>query len=872
MRIAKLSIKDLASRRTRAVLTVAAVALAVSLVVAMTGGLAALKQASYRLMTRYFGATDVVVSGEASGSFPEAIAERLRDEPGVRHAFERRSFYATPVGPDGAPRDQRTVRVVGVSGGELRLGRVGPVEQGKWFAGEAAAAVVEQRVAERYALAVGSVLRLSGEAGERTFEVVGITAKPSVIQVRKSTVYLPLETAQKLAGETDRITEVRVELERGVDPSAFVERARRRLGADVALKTKERQRRIIDRNLELVELLTYLGGTVAMLAGLFIVFSTLSMGVAERQRTLGMLRALGAYRGQVAAMVLGQAAILGGVGVGLGVLLGWGWVETLAAAYPDLFVAGAVVSARGALFGGVGMFVCSLLAAALPAWSAGRTDPLAAMAPLGRPPSTRVPLFAAAGGLLLIAVDPALVFSPGLGKATRMALHFAVGLPSLVVGLFLVAPLLVTGLERALARPLAAVLRCNPALLRRQVSNGPWRAAGTAAALMVGLATLVVLQVRGRTALTGWELPKRFPDVLAYAPFGLSPDEAGRLGRIEGVERGEVLPVAKVRPELGSSFFQLGGLVASPEATVFFGVDPEKAFAAAGDDGGMVELEFVEGSIESAVRRLKRGRFVVVSEAFKEAEGLGVGDTIAFQREDGDKVTYEIAGVYRPVGVASLARLFQIRTEFQKWTAGSVVGSLENARRDFGVESIQIFAMNTEAGVSVETLRKRIQKAFAPGMLLVADARKLKRQLDASMRHLVNLLSTVAYAALAIAALGVANTLMANIRSRQWQLGILRSVGLTRWGLVRLTFAEAVVLAGAACVLGLAGGTIMTVDAAELAKDLVGYAAPTEIPFVPIAVGVAATVGVAVIASLGPAAHVARRDTLELLQAGRGAA
>ena len=44
-------------------------------------------------------------------------------------------------------------------------------------------------------------------------------------------------------------------------------------------------------------MLSYLGGTVSMLAATFIVFSALAMGVSERQRTLAMMRAVGAFRG-----------------------------------------------------------------------------------------------------------------------------------------------------------------------------------------------------------------------------------------------------------------------------------------------------------------------------------------------------------------------------------------------------------------------------------------------------------------------------------------------------------------------------------------------------------------------------------------------
>ena len=62
-----------------------------------------------------------------------------------------------------------------------------------------------------------------------------------------------------------------------------------------------------------MELLSYLGGAVSMLAATFIVFSALSMGVTERQRTLAMLRAVGATRGQVGSLVVVEGLILAGV-------------------------------------------------------------------------------------------------------------------------------------------------------------------------------------------------------------------------------------------------------------------------------------------------------------------------------------------------------------------------------------------------------------------------------------------------------------------------------------------------------------------------------------------------------------------------------
>ena len=70
---------------------------------------------------------------------------------------------------------------------------------------------------------------------------------------------------------------------------------------------------------------TSLIAAIALFAGAFLVFNTLSMTVVEQVREVGLLRAAGATRRQVIRFMLSQAAAIGVlgslVGVGLGALL-----------------------------------------------------------------------------------------------------------------------------------------------------------------------------------------------------------------------------------------------------------------------------------------------------------------------------------------------------------------------------------------------------------------------------------------------------------------------------------------------------------------------------------------------------------------------
>src|SRR5436305_5188675 len=115
---------------------------------------------------------------------------------------------------------------------------------------------------------------------------------------------------------------------------------------------------------------------------------------------------------------------------------------------------------------------------------------------------------------------------------------------------------------------------------------------------------------------------------------------------------------------------------------------------------------------------------------------------------------------------------------------------------------------------------------------------------------MLSMLSIVAYASIAVGALGVTNTIMASVRSRRWQFGILRSIGVTRSQLMRLVLGEAILLGLVGCALGLAAGFLMSVDANGLSGYILGYVVPMAPPWKIISIGTMIVLGTAVLASL----------------------
>jgi putative ABC transport system permease protein len=232
---------------------------------------------------------------------------------------------------------------------------------------------------------------------------------------------------------------------------------------------------------------------------------------------------------------------------------------------------------------------------------------------------------------------------------------------------------------------------------------------------------------------------------------------------------------------------------------------------------------------------------------------------------------FTICGIVWSPGIDVMVNMFDVGRMFDERTAASVFGSVSDAKKYFGKDRVYLFAANL-AGIEREELLKKAKQKLGERGWKAGDVRKIKFEIERGFHRLLMLLSTIAFAAMAVAALGVANTVMASVRSRQWQFGILRSIGVTRGQLLRLVLAEALLLGLVGCGLGLAAGFVMSLNAVGLSHYLLGFVMELTPPWGIISIGAGLVMAVSLLASLWPATHVARSEPLSLLQSGRAAA
>jgi putative ABC transport system permease protein len=910
MVLLRLAISNFLVRKVRTALTIGAIALSVSLVVAVTSGYKSIEGSVLRFLNQYMGAADAyIASGDLSSPVPESLVGQLAADPDVRQVVGRlESSRELPRAPDQIkpsqhpdrqlsgmpPPDKINVGVVGIRKPQDTTTDSLTLIAGKWFdTARGNVAVIDQIARERLGVGVGDTVTLPGIKSNLTLQVIGIVHKPTFIAQRAPTMYIPLETMQHFTVQDNppQVSRINIDLRASANYDAFKARWTARLAVQNKLRLHMRRDNASDLQSKLqgVHLLSYLGGAVSMLTAMFIVFSALSMGVTERQRTLAMLRAVGAERSQVFGLVILEGLILALAGIAVGVPLGMLWMKLLYWKFPEMFAAGAIFSHGGMIFAAGGSIVTALAASLLPGWWASRVSPLDAMN-VWSPRSSGPPWRWAVLGLVLISIDPFLFFGPlericawagaanpdNLTRTLRFYCHFALGLPGVMLGFFLLSPLFVWVIEKAIAPLAAAILRVEVRLLRQQLSTGIWRAAGTAAALMVGLATLVALQVQGHTLIGGWQLPDRFPDIFIWSPDPISWADQKKLADTPGIAPGGLMPVVVTTPLGDSRTNLIAQAVLSGQGLglMFFGVDPPQAVRMVGlefrDDSGVPLPPDQQAAAQNyALAEMKKGRRIIVTDEFRQSRQLKIGQQYRILTSVNGWQDYTICGIVWSPGADVFISMFDLGRLLDQPTAGSVFGTIDDAKRDFGVTGTWFFAADLQGGVEKETLLKNVQRSLGDRGLAAGDVRQIKYGIETTFYRLLNLISTVAIAAMAVASLGVTNTVMASVRSRLWQFGILRGVGLLRGELLRLVLAEAALLGAVGVALGLCAGMEIAVDARQLSRALLGYSPGMIIPWRILGGGCAAVVVVALIASLWPALSVAYAEPLELLQAGR---
>ena len=429
---------------------------------------------------------------------------------------------------------------------------------------------------------------------------------------------------------------------------------------------------------------------ISLLAALFIIFSTLIMGVEERIVQLGMLRAIACTKSQVAGMIVLESLLLGLIGWCGGLLAGWSLLALLTSWKPELFPQGATVGYWSVALSGVCAIGGALVASWLPAWRATRVKPLEAMVPQSSKPYQQFPWLATAVGVALVAVNPVILFYVPMTDSVRLIAASVVGFPCLGLGFILLAPAMIAITEKLLTPVVCTVFATDPRLLATQLTSNLWRTLGTTIALTLGLGLFIAMQTWGYSMLAPFVPGDWVPDaVVMMNPIGIPISEINSVRSIKGVDGPRSLACIAEQTKFASDVTgaEIRATTSRQDNCIVAGVDPDLAI---GGEKPVFEFHYVRGTRDEALLKLKQGRYCLVPDAFERESGLTVGDKFGVipPNHPEQVVEYEIAGVVAMVGWHWMSKV-GLRNRDGGRAAAMMIAALESGPKRHGCSAYQ---------------------------------------------------------------------------------------------------------------------------------------------------------------------------------------
>lgn len=512
---------------------------------------------------------------------------------------------------------------------------------------------------------------------------------------------------------------------------------------------------------------------IALFVGSFIIVNTFSMLVAQRTRELALLRAVGASRGQVMRLVLGEAVVVGvlgsGLGLGLGLLIAAGAQWIIRAFVGADVGSGLPLSVATVVWSLLVGTLVTVTAAVLPARRAARTAPVAAMradpsiAPKGlrQRGTAGAALLAAGAALLVVSVTRT---SPPWTAA-------GIGACLAVIGMLVAAPLATRPVVRVIAWPLVALGGVVGKLARENALRVPRRTANTASALMIGLALIAGLSVLAQSVKASVadgvtrELTADF--VLNGAATAIPPSVGADAAELADVR--SVAAISRLGVQIGD-----------------FGTSASAGSASSLADNILVTMRV--GRLDALA-----GDTILVDQSTATAQRWHVGTELdsAIGTLTSRKLT--IGGIFQD-SQAFGTHLIVDRALYLQAVP-------EGRRAD------TIVYVKARSGADLTALRAELVGIVKPYLVVSVQNRKeFTDATGASINTLLNLLYVLLLFSVIVAILGIVNTLALSVFERTREIGLLRAIGLRRQQLSGMITIEAVATAVFGAVLGTALG------------------------------------------------------------------
>ena len=854
----KLALRSLIDKKLRFALTTLVVVIGVMFVVGSFTLTDSLRSAFAGLAQDVAEGSDLTVraSQEVGDDFdragvPDSVAETIAGVDGVaRVQPDVASLNVVIVDGDGRPIRPPGPPTLGFSfNPDAFFITEGAEPQGP---GEFAA---DNATASDNGLAVGQVYEINGPVGVERFELVGLFnfgAPDSHSGLGQTMAAFELDEARRFL-DVDQYLAVGVVVDPGADVAGVQARLTAELGDAYEVITQEafaaEQQAEFDEGITIFNTVLLVFAFIAVFVSAFIINNTFQIILGQRVREIGLWRAIGATGGQVSRSVVTESAIVGVLSTVIGI--GMGLVLTVVLRFvldglgfplppgplelrPRTVVLAVVV--------GLGVTMVSSIA---PAVRARRISPVAALShdvTLGEAGLRRRLITGGAlGGVGVVALAAGM--TGGLDTTSTFTL-LGVGALLAFVGINILSPAFARPVASVLGRPVSALFGVPGRLARDNAARNPRRTASTAGALMVGLSLM------GLTSVVGESIKKTVVDVLenaVEADYFIRPDQT-RFDPGVGFPA-RVADDIEALPEIESVVrmrFAFGGISVDGEARDVLAADMDLAEShfdsqvSSGDVAAGDPLASVALHTDSAA-----------------SLGVAVGDTLEATFPDNETDTLTVVAVYDDAAI------------YGNWLIDVALWDRHFNRSELFFASARIAGFSddlpdAEQAVLRERSRVAIDAVLDRYPTVKAEDRvEFRQSQEAQLSAVLTVIQVLLGLSFGIALIGIINTLSLSVFERTREIGLLRSVGMTRRQLRRSIYWEALVVATFGGLLGVTVGTVFGVATTLALPDSI--VRDLAVPVADLVVFVAISAVAGLLAAILPALRAARMNVLDAI-------
>ena len=625
-----------------------------------------------------------------------------------------------------------------------------------------------------------------------------------------------------------------------------------------------------DTSITTIFLLSF--GILAMLVAALVIANTFQVLVAQRRRTLALLRTIGANKGQLYVSVLFEAGLLGliasmlGVGLGIGLMAALcqsglmkatGMTMRLVLSWPAFVVPIAF---------GVVMTVIASLGSAR---SATAVTPLEALRPIELTDTRRAGKIRAilAGLLVLVGIGLAAFSAWQMNekiaghdsladKQYPMVLLAAIaGCALIFLGLVLSAafwlPVLMRGVGAlvAFAGPSAKVAHAN-------IQKNPRRVAATGAALLIGVTLVIATGAASAKQTMNEALTTRYSVDMIAASADMTSKQADEVAKIKGIKDSIYAPTRMMSMK-DANGKDLNVLIVGVD-----GVDALRKVVRADLSGVTISGDSVLMPKYSAAtgKDIPLGKSVTFTSDVSDSQ-TGTADAAASDTEND-------GGQSDGVQTLTLApQKVDYRRISANYAAVAFVDAGHFTNGDVKANGhIMLMRIDAEsAGTTLNDVFTNVQNAFsASADIDVSGPVAARTQWETMINGMMALLVGLIAVAVLIALVGVANTLSLSVIERTRESATLRAIGMTRGQLRRSLAVEALLLSLVSGVVGVVLGTLFGWLGSYMVFSLYGDTVfPFEWTTNGAVLGVAALA--ALLASVAPARRAVKTPPVEAL-------